>query len=77
MAYLRIMSLDESQGERERDMINLLMRWTGGTDYKTIFPGKLPWDQHDEHGGVPLETMKALMRFGADVKSDQSHDQLC
>lgn len=49
--------------EEERAMINLLMRWNGGTDNKTIFPGKVPWDQQD---GLPLETMKAITHFGAE-----------
>lgn len=42
-------------------MINLLMKWNGGTDGKTIFPGKLPWDRRD---GMSLKEMQALMDLG-------------
>ena len=60
-AYLQIKNGGEVQEERE--MINLLMRWKGGTDSKTIFPGRLPWDQRD---GVSLEMLKAMILSGAE-----------
>ena len=54
--YLKTKSNSHNQDERE--MINLLMKWNGGTDDKTIFPGKVPWDQRD---GISLKGVRAIM----------------
>ena len=59
-AYLRLGVDDQCQEERE--MINLLLRWNGGMDRQTIFPGKLPWDRR----GVSSRDMKAILHFGAE-----------
>lgn len=66
-AYLQSENGDQLQVE-EREMINLLLRWTGGNDHKTLFPGKLPWGHKD---GVTLAMMKALMQSGAGMALGQ------